>query len=177
MTSEDYRAALAAAVKEYESLGEERRRMDDRLAQLAQTISTLTRLLGLVPTVPLGLTAACRLVLRNGTPMTPIEVRDRLLGIGVDLSVYSNDLSAIHTVLKRLNQAGELRLLPRANGKHAYLWQRPATALAIGPEVAQFIRGMDGRFHIGGSDAAEEKSGGDHDVRQRPRTRRRKAAR
>ena len=88
MTSEDYRAALAAAVKEYESLGEQRRTIDDRLAQLAQTISTLTRLLGLVPTIPLGLTNACRLVLRGGLPMTAVEVREALLGMGVDLSVY-----------------------------------------------------------------------------------------
>src|SRR4051812_20221828 len=105
MTSEDYRAALASAVKEYESLGEQRRTIDDRLAQLAQTISTLTRLLGLAPPIPLGLTSACRLVLRGGLPMTALEVRERLLGIGVDLSVYSSDLSAIHTVLKRLNEA------------------------------------------------------------------------
>ena len=140
MTTEDYRAALASAVKEYESLGEQRRTIDDRLAQLAQTISTLTRLLGLVPTVPLGLTNACRIVLRGGLPLTPVEVRERLLGMGVDLSVYSNDLSAIHTVLKRLNEAGEIRLIPRSSGKHAYLWQAPPTAIAIGPEITQHIR-------------------------------------
>jgi hypothetical protein len=178
MTSEDYRAALAAAVKEYESLGEERRTIDDRLAQLSQTISTLTRLLGLVPAVPLGLTSACRLVLRGGLPMTPLEVRERLLGIGVDLSVYANDLSAIHTVLKRLNEAGELRLVPRANGKHAYLWQRPAKAIAIGPEVAQFIRGMGGKYHLRTDDATEEKrTDDDGGATVRPRTRRRRTTR
>ena len=146
MTSSDYRAALAAAVTEYEELGAKRREIDARLANLAQTIGTLSRLLGLTPTVPLGLTDACRLVLRAGVPMTPVEVRDRLLGIGVDLSIYTNELSAIHTVLKRLNEASEIRIVPRPNGKHAYLWQRPATAIAIGPEIAEFIRGM-GQFH------------------------------
>jgi hypothetical protein len=139
--SADYRAALTAAIEEYEALGEKRRDIDDRLAQLAQTIGTLSRLLGLTPTVPLGLTDACRLVLRGGLPMTPTEVRDRLLGIGVDLSIYSNDLSAIHTVLKRLNEAREIRLIPRPSGKHAYLWQRPATVIALGPEIAEFVRG------------------------------------
>ena len=146
MTTAHYRDALAAAVQEYEALGAERREIDSRLSHLAQTIGTLSRLLGLTPTVPLGLTDACRLVLRGGLPMTPVEVRDRLLGIGVDLSIYSNDLSAIHTVLKRLNEAGEIRLVPRANGKNAYLWQTPPTALAIGPEIAQFIR-EQGTFH------------------------------
>ncbi len=127
--SDDYRAALTAAIQEYESLGVKRREIDERLGQLAQTIGTLSRLLGLTPTVPMGITDACRLVLRGGLPMTPVEVRDRLMAIGVDLSVYSNDLSAIHTVLKRLNEAGEIRLIPRSSGKHAYLWQRPATAI------------------------------------------------
>ena len=140
MTAETYRIALDGAIKEYERLGDERRTIDRRLSELAQTIGTLSRLLGLVPTVPLGLTDACRLVLRGGLPMTPVDVRDRLLGIGVDLSVYSNDLSAIHTVLKRLNEAGEIRLIPRAAGKSAYLWQTPPTAIAISPEIAAHIR-------------------------------------
>jgi hypothetical protein len=140
VTAESYRSALDAAVEEYETLGERRREIDRRLAQLAQTIGTLSRLVGLVPTVPLGLTDACRLVLRGGLPMTPVEVRDRLLQIGVDLTVYVNDLSAIHTVLKRLNEAGEIRLIPRPAGKSAYLWEVPTSALAIGPEVAQFMR-------------------------------------
>ena len=139
--SDDYRAALTAAIEEYESLGTKRREIDERLGQLAQTIGTLSRLLGLTPTVPMGITDACRLVLRGGLPMTPVEVRDRLMAIGLDLSVYSNDLSAIHTVLKRLNEAGEIRLVPRATGKHAYLWQRPATVIALSPEIAEFVRG------------------------------------
>ena len=141
MTTENYRGALEAAIKEYETLGAQRLELDKRLAHLAQTIGTLSRLLGITPTVPMGLTDACRLVLRGGVPMTPVEVRDRLMGIGLDLSVYSNDLSAIHTVLKRLNEAGEIRLIPRPSGKHAYLWQRPATVIALSPEIAEFVRG------------------------------------
>ncbi|HET9386061.1 MAG TPA: hypothetical protein VFO67_13000, partial [Gemmatimonadales bacterium] len=81
MPSDDYRRALEAAVKEYEALGAERHRIDTRLSELAQTIGTLTRLCGLTPTVPWGLTDACRTVLRNaGAPMSPSEVRDRLQG-------------------------------------------------------------------------------------------------
>src|SRR5213078_253749 len=102
--SEDYRAALAAAIKEYESLGEQRREIDTRLAQLAQTIGTLSRLVGHVPSVPMGITDAVRLVTRAGIPLTPMDVRDRLNGMGFDLSSYSSELSAIHTVLKRLNE-------------------------------------------------------------------------
>jgi hypothetical protein len=89
----------------------------------------------------LSITDAVRRALRTGLPMTPIEVRERLLAIGVDLSSYSNDLAVIHTVLKRLNEAGEVRVIPRPNGKTDYLWERPVRAAAIGPEIAEFIRG------------------------------------
>jgi hypothetical protein len=141
VTTADYRAALEAAAKEYEALGEERRRIDERLTQLAQTIGTLSRLIGLTPTVPLSITDAVRLAIRAGVPMTPPEVRDRLLSIGFDLSIYSNELAVIHTVLKRLNEAGEIRILPRPGGKHAYLWTKPPKVIAIGPEIAEFLRG------------------------------------
>jgi hypothetical protein len=145
MTSEDYRRALQTAIREYEALGDERRRIDSRLSELAQTIGTLSRLCGITATVPWGLTDACRTVLRNaGGPLTPVEVRDRLLGIGVDLSRYSHDLAAVHTTLKRLNEAGELRFIASGARKRAYIWERPARAAAMGPEVARIVREMSG---------------------------------
>src|SRR5438067_7199874 len=142
MKSDDYRTALGSAIKEYEALGEQRQDIDKRLAQLAQTIGTLSKLIGLTPTVPMGLTDAVRLALRAGVPMTPTDVRERLLAIGVDLSIYSSELAVIHTVLRRLNEAGEIRLIPRVDKKHTYLWAAPPRAVALGPDVAEFVRGM-----------------------------------
>jgi len=142
MTTEDYRSALAAAIREYEALGEERRTIDERLSQLAQTIGTLSRLLGLTPTAPMRITDAVRLAMRSGVPMTPLDVRERLLSIGVDLSGYANELAVIHTVLKRLNESGELRAVPQASGKTRYLWVKPASVIALGPDIAEFIRGL-----------------------------------
>ena len=130
MAEGDYRAALDAALREYEALGLEKGAIDDRLAQLGQTIGTLTRLLGLTPTVPLGLTDACRMILRHGEPMTPVDVRDRLTSIGIDMSKYANDLAAVHTILKRLNSSGELRFIPRTPGSHQYVWNRATTPVA-----------------------------------------------
>ena len=140
MTTEEYRRALDAAIREYESLGQQRQDIDKRLSDLAQTISTLSRLCGLTPTVPWGLTDACRVVLRSGLPMTPTDVRDRLLSIGFDLSKYSNELAGIHTVLKRLNESGELRYMVGGPSQGAYLWNKPVRAVALGPEIAEFIR-------------------------------------
>lgn len=146
MATEDYRSALNTAIAEYEGLGEERRRIDARLSQLAETISTLSRLVGLQPTVPVGLTDALRMVYRNaGIPLSPTDARDRLRAIGFDLSAYSNDMAAIHTVLRRLNDAGELKFMATP-GKQLYRWVIPPRPIAIGPEVAQYIR-EQGTFH------------------------------
>lgn len=144
--ADEYRDALSRAIAEYERLGEERRRIDDRLAQLAQTISMLSRLVGLEPSIPFGLTDACRLVYRNaGVPLSPTEVRDRLRAIGFDLSSYSNEMAAIHTVLRRLNEAGELRAMA-VPGRQIYTWRTPTAVHAISPDVAQYVRGS-GTFH------------------------------
>jgi hypothetical protein len=138
MTQDDYRRALDAAVREYEALGARRREIDQRLAELGQTIGTLTRLLGLTPTVPFGLTDGIRMVLRGaGVPMTPTEVRDRLVGFGLDMSKYANELAAVHTILKRLNDAGDARFIPSATGKHQYSWARVSLPIALPRDIVQ----------------------------------------
>jgi hypothetical protein len=123
VTSDDYKRALDAACREYEEVTRQRAVLDKRLAQLHESIGALIRLCGYTPTVSWGLTDACRVVLaRAEHPLTALGVRDRLVAIGFDLSKYASDLSAIHTVLKRLNRAGELRFVARAPGNHAYEW-------------------------------------------------------
>ena len=135
MSASNYRQALETAVREYEELGRQRQEIDKRLTQLAQTIASLNRLCGFTTNVFWGMTDACRVVLRNaGHPMTPTEVRDRLEAIGLDLSKYTNSLSAIHTVIKRLVEAQEVRLVELDSGRFAYEWQRPAKSLALNEE-------------------------------------------
>jgi len=142
MTDQDYRRALDAATREYEELGARRREIDGRLAQLSQSIATLTRLLGLTPTVPFGLTDAIRMTVRGaGVPMTPVEVRDRLHAIGFDVSKYTNDLAAVHTILKRLNESGEIRFMPAApGGQHRYLWNTGSAPVVLTKDVIQYMR-------------------------------------
>jgi hypothetical protein len=149
MSTDEYRRALEAAAKEYEALGAERQRIDKRLSELAQTISTLSRLCGISPTAPWGLTDACRTIVRSaGVPMSAADVRDRLAAIGVDLSGYANALAAIHTTLKRLNDSGELRSVAAAGLRDeqsvvtrvGYVWNRPPKAAMLGPDVAQVMR-------------------------------------
>jgi hypothetical protein len=128
-TAEDYQRALESACREYETLTRQRADLDGRIAQLTQTIGSLTRLCGYVPTVPMGLTEACRMVLKAaGHPLTALEVRAQLDAMGIDLSKYSSDLSAIHTVLKRLTQSGEATFVARGWDKPGYRWDLPIAA-------------------------------------------------
>jgi hypothetical protein len=110
MPQPSYRAALDAALREYEALLQQKADIDARLAQVAESVGTLTRLCGYTPTVAYGLTEACKTSLRcAGAPMTPLEVRDRLQSTGFDINRYSNPLAAIHTVLRRLTESGDVR--------------------------------------------------------------------
>jgi hypothetical protein len=50
----------------------------------------------------------------------------------------------VHTTLKRLNDAGELRFIARpGTGEKAYVWDRPARAALLGPDIAAVMREMD----------------------------------
>ena len=121
--NEDYRQALDAACRELEDLGARRVELDRRIGQLMQTMGNLMRLCNLTPTVPMGLTDGCRMILRSAaSPLTALEVRAQLAAMGIDLSRYENDLAAIHTTLKRLDQAGEVRFIPQPWGRPAYQW-------------------------------------------------------
>jgi hypothetical protein len=143
VSDDDYRRALAAAAKEYEQLGAERQRIDRRLGELAHTISTLSRLCGITSTVVWGLSDACRTVVRNaGVPLTVPEIHDRLGQIGVDLSTYSNSLAVVHTTVRRLHEASELRMVAGL-GKTAYIWNSPPRAASLGPDAAQAVRKIE----------------------------------
>jgi hypothetical protein len=132
MTQEDYRRALDAAIQEYEQLARQRAEVDQRLAQLVQSIGTLSRLCNVTPTVALGLTDACRMILKlAGHPLTVSEIRAQLGAMGFDLSKHSNPLASIHTVLRRLCRAGQVKFVPRAHDKPLYAWKSPVNVLAI----------------------------------------------
>ena len=123
-----YRRALDAALREYETLLAERTQLDKRVAQLAQTVGTLSRLCGAVPNVALGPADACRIVLKAaGHPLTVPEIRAQLEAMGFDLDRYINGAAVIHTSLKRLADQHEVGLVPQAWGKPAYVW-RPKAA-------------------------------------------------
>ena len=134
MSNDEYLRAFEAATREMESLTQQRADLDQRILHLRQTLVSLSHLCGLTPTVSWGMTDGVRFILRRSQrPLTAIDVREELANWGFDMSKYANDLSAIHTVLKRLNKAGEIRFVERAPGSHAYEWHRPVTPVNIMP--------------------------------------------
>ena len=46
----------------------------------------------------------------------------------------------MHTILKRLNESGELRFVARVGTGHQYTWNRPLTPVALGPDILRFMR-------------------------------------
>jgi hypothetical protein len=70
----------------------------------------------------LGITDACREALKiAGEPLTPIQVRDRIVDINPDLAKQSNLMASVHTVLKRL-EPKEATALTDKEGKLFYKW-------------------------------------------------------
>ena len=66
----------------------------------------------------MGLTEAIRWVFRQPLllPLTPTQVRDRLAEMGYDLGKYAHMMPPIHTTLKRMKDAGEIKEVDNVGG-------------------------------------------------------------
>jgi hypothetical protein len=97
---------------ELERLLQERTRLDARILQLQHDIRHVARMVDVTvddPITQLGLTDAIRYVIQHaGKHMTPVDVRDELLKRYCDPEDYRNLLASVHTVMKRLQRAGEI---------------------------------------------------------------------
>jgi hypothetical protein len=133
MTTKTYEQALIVAKQELETsiaeLGEAQTRaqeLEERIADLRQTISVLSKLCGqedMDVEESLGLTDAIRLAFEKigRGNVTPQEMRLRLETQGFNTRRYGNLLASIHTVFKRLEAKGEIKVAGmRGDGKAAY---------------------------------------------------------
>jgi hypothetical protein len=66
----------------------------------------------------MGLTEAIRWVFRQPLmlPLTPTQVRDHLAEMGYDLGKYAHVMPPIHTTLKRMKEAGEIKEVDNVGG-------------------------------------------------------------
>ncbi|HWY71127.1 MAG TPA: hypothetical protein VNX88_20850 [Terriglobales bacterium] len=121
MTADSYKTALKEAKRELFDLAQERDKINARISQVQGVITSLAGMLNdpgeALEEVaeaqailgPSGLTDAIRGILRSDPrkTWTPVEVRNLLATANFPLGEYSNALSAIHTVLKRLAKSPE----------------------------------------------------------------------
>ncbi len=113
MDLQDYKKAFAQAKADLEKLTEEREEIDRKMSKLKQAIIGLAPLADddtmtfnqlLVPEwAAAGITDVIREVLNSAEkPLTPVEVRDRLVQMKPEMKEQMNLMASIHTVLKRL---------------------------------------------------------------------------
>ena len=94
--------------QEIHKLRETLRALGDLCGANPEEIDKLLLAEGFAPDSRMGFTAAIRRLFRvHKAPLSPIDVRDDLLKIGIGRGQV-NLLSSIHTVLRRLTEAGEI---------------------------------------------------------------------
>jgi hypothetical protein len=122
MARDTYKQAYETAKLELLQFLQKREQLDQKIRKLKQSLTPLGELCGADPgeidklllkhglaiDSSMGFTDAIRRLFRiHKTPLTPPEIRHDLLKIGIGQDQV-NLLSSIHTVLRRMMEAGEI---------------------------------------------------------------------
>jgi hypothetical protein len=117
MSDPDYKQAVRKHIDRYEELNQQREKIEAEQEKLRFLIRATLNMLSdddregyevlfeaMSGRRTVGLTEATTNVLKTGMDwMSPVAIRDQLVGSGFDFNAYtSNPLASIHTVLKRL---------------------------------------------------------------------------
>jgi hypothetical protein len=121
------REAIEALERQEQSIVDEFQRLE---IQLAQVRTAKTALLSLESEEPMAfdgnLADTIRTVLKGigNKSLEPTEVRDRVKAIGYDMSRHTNQMAAVHSVLKRLVESGEIdrKEWRQSPGRKRYFW-------------------------------------------------------
>jgi DNA-binding CsgD family transcriptional regulator len=150
MDATEYKMAFEKARAEMEELIEQREEIDKRIAQLKQAIIALAPMAGKKPDIladwsrifaEFGITDAIREVLHTADmPLTPLEVRDRLIQMKPDLQTQANLMASIHTVLKRLGPS-QATSFANNDGDVVYEWKAsPSETTGLTPRQRKLLR-------------------------------------
>lgn len=128
---------VRAARQELDVLLRQRAELMKRIGTVKQTLAGLSALFGCAPAAgPLqlhqnqpqsvhqqGLTNACRMaLLQANTPLRANQVRDRLRFQGLSLENHRDPVATVATILRRLSQYGEARLVTLPDGHRGWEW-------------------------------------------------------
>jgi hypothetical protein len=131
MDTQRYRSELEEAREKLQDLLVKADELQVRIAKQKRVIAALQELTnddegseaiaGLVK----GITDACKTAIWGaGVPLSPVEVREKIKALGVP--EQKNLLASVHTILKRLDDAGEIRALPDGTYRRMTLGDRIA---------------------------------------------------
>jgi len=136
-TIKDYRRALFQANQDLARCLVRRQKIDQKVARLRALINHLEEVCAVrdrkhfenrvervvKQSLNKGITESARVLLKESSlPMTAQELKESMEARKIDVSRYSNPLAVIHTVLKRLVQSGEVKVVPGKQGGKAYQW-------------------------------------------------------
>ena len=137
MTTANYHRALFEADQDLARCLVQRQKIDHKVARLQAVITQLQDLCAemdhknfqrrvervVKADLKMGITELARVILKEmALPMKASDLKEKMEARKLDISRYSNPLAVIHTVLKRLVQSGEVKVVPRKQGKKAYQW-------------------------------------------------------
>ena len=115
----------------------QRQKLDERIARRHAVVSELQNLCAerdkrsfdrridrvIKADLKVGITESARVILQeNFFPLTASELKERIEARKLNVARYANPLAVIHTVLKRLVQSGEVRVVLQTKGNKAYQW-------------------------------------------------------
>lgn len=144
VTNTNYHRTLFEAKQDLARCLVKRQKLDHKIARLQAVISDLHNLCAELDQKSFekrvdrvikadqtkGITELSRVILKEKFfPMTTSELKASMEARKLNLSGYSNPMAVIHTVLKRLVQGGEVRVVSQAKGKKAYQWVSTADKL------------------------------------------------
>ncbi len=144
MTTARYYRSLVEAKQDLARDLVQRQRLDQKIARLQAVVSDLQNLCAeqgqsnlekrvdraIKADLAVGITESARVILKEHFfPLTASEVKGKIEARKLNLARYSNPLAVVHTILKRLVQSGEVRIVPRAKRKSAFQWVSTADKL------------------------------------------------
>jgi hypothetical protein len=137
MAKIDYHRTLYEAKQDLANHLVKRQKLDQKIARLHAVVTNLQNLCAemdqksfekqvdrvIKKDLKVGITQSARVILQETFfPMAPGELLKGIEARKYNIARYANPLAVIHTLLKRLVQSGEVRIVPQAGGKKAYQW-------------------------------------------------------
>jgi hypothetical protein len=137
MTTRNYNHMLYEAKQDLARHLVKRQKLDQKIARLHAVVSDLQNLCAeqdqknfenrvervIKKDLKVGITECMRAILQEHFfPITANELKGRIEDRKLQVSRYANPLAVIHTILKRLVQSGDVRVVPQPGGKKAYQW-------------------------------------------------------